>query len=739
VPPRTNAPQKTRQSEVWSLSREEQFNWANGNISLCARLRPGDGEQMCVEVKDARTVSLNHQSPEQGEVSYSCDHTFGPEASQEQVYQQAVSPICEAVLHGYNGAVIAYGQTGSGKTHTMIGSMGSRGVAPQAVSDIFQALSKRQKWTVEVSVLEIYNEKVRDLLAPSVTVVDIHEVCDRDSNRTSFHCPDATCRKVRAPEEALMALSDGMRRRETARTDMNHTSSRSHLIFTLSVVQGDPEVGATLNGRLHIVDLAGSERLKRSMASDFNGGNSMSLHSPPPISSRLPRDSPPPSSRSPKDSPKATPRDSPIRDQRREAGEINKSLSQLALVIQRLTAAKSGSLHQVPYRDSMLTRLLAECFGGSSKTCLIITCSPSAKDREETRCSLDFGKRAKLVENKAEINVGIKDDSGVVMEALMQKEFSDLHRQKEEMLREREGFLKEREDLKSQLEEAQRDKENFVKQHEDLRSLLAEAQREKEETFREREKFVKEREDVQSQLAEALRDKESLRSLLAEAQRANDDCRSLLAEAHREKEVTFREREKLVKDREDLQSQLAEAQRLLVAAAAGAAKRHDNHISDVKRVEEENAAMRSRLEQTLAAVLSESRQLQDSRQARAAALEAERRQLAEEWQAQLKRPGMMTENAAVRSLQQSSQTLAAVLSESRQFQDSRQERAAALEAESRRLAEEWQGQLKRPSILTDNSQPLGSNSALFFADAIECSTADASIVDSSDQEFPDLL
>merc|ERR1712107_631694 len=146
---------------------------------------------------------------------------------------------------------------------------GSRGGAPQVVSDIFAALSKRQAWTVEVSVLEIYNEKVRDLLA--LRAVDIHELCHKDGHGISFHCPDATRRKVTAPEEALMALSEGMRRRETARTDMNHHSSRSHLVFTLTVVQTDPDVGATLRGRLHIVDLAGSERLKRSMASEYTG------------------------------------------------------------------------------------------------------------------------------------------------------------------------------------------------------------------------------------------------------------------------------------------------------------------------------------------------------------------------------------------------------------------------------------------------------------------------------------
>merc|ERR1712048_434597 len=142
------------------------------------------------------------------------------------------------------------------------------------------------------------------------------------------------------------------------------------------------------------------------------------------------------------------------RDQRREAGEINKSLSQLALVIQRLTT-KTNYMH-VPYRDSMLTRLLAESFGGNSKTCLIITCSSMMKDREETRCSLEFGKRAKLVKNKAEINLEVTHEVTPVMQALIQKELADLHKEKEDMLRQREAVVQERDDLQAQLAEAQR-------------------------------------------------------------------------------------------------------------------------------------------------------------------------------------------------------------------------------------------------------------------------------------------
>merc|ERR1712232_1406603 len=182
-----------------------------------------------------------------------------------------------------------------------------------------------------------------------------------------------------------------------------------------------------------IVDLAGSERLKRSMASEYSGGGQGGV-----ISSSQTFNS------------ACSPR-SP-RDQRREAGEINKSLSQLALVIHRLTG--SGRLQLIPYRDSMLTRLLADSFGGNSRTCLIITCSSRSGDLDETRCTLEFGKRAKLVKNKAKINLEVEQEVTPVMQALIQKELDEMHREKAEWQREREVMLQELTKMQAQLEQS---------------------------------------------------------------------------------------------------------------------------------------------------------------------------------------------------------------------------------------------------------------------------------------------
>eukprot|EP00913_Durusdinium_trenchii_P007384 g6943.t1 len=245
-------------------------------MEVCVRLRPGTSQdERCAEPsKDAHAIRLKQlggRYDSLGEAQYQFDHVFPEEALQEEVFNVAVAPICEGVLSGYNGAVIAYGQTGSGKTHTVVGNTKFRGVAPRAVHRVFEGLAQSSMWSVDVSVLEIYNERARDLLSPgNLTHVEVHEVRSEHEGSLSFRCPDAVRRQAQTPEEALAALAEGMKRRETARTDMNHHSSRSHLIFTLTATQRDPEIGATLRGRLHLVDLAGSERLKRSMSTEFS-------------------------------------------------------------------------------------------------------------------------------------------------------------------------------------------------------------------------------------------------------------------------------------------------------------------------------------------------------------------------------------------------------------------------------------------------------------------------------------
>lgn len=458
-------PRSSRGTRLSPSASRRCSDGGRGDVSLCVRLKPGYEEETAFV--DGETVRLkplvdkgllsflgdtpNKRSDGDGEWSVCCDHAFGTQATQEELYDTAVAPIVDAVSKGYNGAVIAYGQTGSGKTYSMIGSKTgpARGVAPRAIAGVFAGLRKAA-WRIEVSVLEVYNEKVRDLLAPgsTVTTVDVHEVRENGGGLLSFRCPEAITWIARSPEEAMAALMEGCRRRETARTDMNHHSSRSHLVFTLNVAQSDREAGATLRSRLHLVDLAGSERLKRSLLDS-------------------------PRSRTSAQTARVAGARSP-RCQRREAGEINKSLSQLALVIQRLTSPGS---QYVPYRDSMLTRLLAESFGGSSKTCLLVCCSPGIEDREETKSSLEFGRRAKMVRNKATINLEVDSEPSAVMKALMAKELHEMQLDRDALIAARETSMMELKSMKEAAFTSARQQEVTQIQCSQLEEQLREAQR----------------------------------------------------------------------------------------------------------------------------------------------------------------------------------------------------------------------------------------------------------------------
>ena len=322
---------------------------------------------------------------------YTFDRVFQPETTQQEIYVQAAQPITDAVLQGYNGTIFAYGQTSSGKTFTMTGNPDNlydeeiRGIIPRTVEGLFEGINEADEnttFTLAVQYVEIYMERVRDLLVPEV--VEAQKGGRRNSmgggggrqsmgsgfdhlDPNSFKnnlpitedengvpgIPGAEKIYVSSQDEIYDLLSRGNGGRATSSTNMNQQSSRSHAVFILTVEQSSPEFSK--KGVLYLVDLAGSEKIKNT------GAKGMRLD---------------------------------------EAKKINMSLSTLGRVINKLT---SGSMH-VPYRDSKLTRLLQQSLGGNAKTTLLICCSPATANTEETRSTLEFGMRAKRIKNKAKVN-----------------------------------------------------------------------------------------------------------------------------------------------------------------------------------------------------------------------------------------------------------------------------------------------------------------------------------------------
>ena len=230
----------------------------------------------------------------------------------------------------------------------------SKGIIPRIVEQIFASILVSPgniEYTVRVSYMEIYMERIRDLLQPSNDNLPVHEEKSR-----GVYVKGLLEIYVSSVLEVYEVMRRGGTARATAATNMNQESSRSHSIFVITITQKNVETGSAKSGQLFLVDLAGSEKVGKT------GASGQTLE---------------------------------------EAKKINKSLSALGMVINSLTDGKST---HIPYRDSKLTRILQESLGGNSRTTLIINCSPSSYNGEETLGTLRFGVRAKAIKNKAKIN-----------------------------------------------------------------------------------------------------------------------------------------------------------------------------------------------------------------------------------------------------------------------------------------------------------------------------------------------
>ncbi|AOW00514.1 P-loop containing nucleoside triphosphate hydrolase protein [Yarrowia lipolytica] len=325
------------------------------NVKVIARFRPDDNEDENIVSFDGNDT-CHVATKDSTSTSFTFDRVFDSTSQQADVFEYCLKETVDDLLNGYNGTVFAYGQTGSGKTYTMMGDIDHaerRGAIPRMVDQIFEqifASSQDIEYMVKVSYMEIYMEKIRDLLHPEHDNLPIHE----DKARGVF-VKGLSEEYVSNAAEVHAVMRQGSLSRAVAATNMNQESSRSHSIFSIAVSQKNVASGAQKTGQLFLVDLAGSEKVGKT------GASGQTLE---------------------------------------EAKKINKSLSALGLVINSLT---DGSTH-IPYRDSKLTRILQESLGGNSRTSLIINCSPTSFNEAETISTLRFGVRAKSIKNRAKIN-----------------------------------------------------------------------------------------------------------------------------------------------------------------------------------------------------------------------------------------------------------------------------------------------------------------------------------------------
>lgn len=309
-------------------------------------------------------------------------------AGQDNLFDDLGTPLLDNAFQGYNNCIFAYGQTGSGKSYSMMGYGKEYGVIPRICQSMFQRIDDIQRdkqlgCTVEVSYLEIYNERVRDLLNPS----NKGNLKVREHPSTGPYVEDLAKLVVRSFEEIENLMDEGNKARTVAATNMNETSSRSHAVFTLTLTQKRHDAETSMDtekvSRISLVDLAGSERAQSTGATG----------------ARL-----------------------------KEGAEINRSLSTLGRVIAALAdvaAGKKKNASMVPYRDSILTWLLKDSLGGNSMTAMIAAISPADLNYEETLSTLRYADSAKRIRNHAIVN----EDPNARMIRELKEELSQLRHQ----------------------------------------------------------------------------------------------------------------------------------------------------------------------------------------------------------------------------------------------------------------------------------------------------------------------
>ena len=223
---------------------------------------------MCVNFNNEFTCSINGINKDTGKqepIKYTFDATFDIFSTQMQVYKTAVEPIVESVLDGYNGTIFAYGQTSSGKTHTMLGedieNEEERGIIPRLVTGIFNKIKQQPEdieFSVRVSFVEIYNEKIQDLLDPKKNNLKIHE-----NKQLGVYVKDMTENYVGSEDDVYSILKAGNENRAIGVTNMNKQSSRSHSVFIMQLEQKNLSDFSSKTGKIYLVDLAGSERIDK--------------------------------------------------------------------------------------------------------------------------------------------------------------------------------------------------------------------------------------------------------------------------------------------------------------------------------------------------------------------------------------------------------------------------------------------------------------------------------------------
>ena len=345
---------------------------ATEKIKVLVRVRPLNRRELDAGMKQAvdvdlaeGTVTVNHEcgAPDRWTFHAVMNNRY----SQKDIFVTFIQPMVDSVMEGFNTTIFAYGAYGSGKTYTMSGIQNSEmdlsGIIPRSFTYIFNHIKERRhpniSYSLRCSFLELYNGKIRDLLAEEQVTLKIRQ----HKYKKTFYVLDLSQPEVNSTQGMLSLMEEGTIRRQVAATELSTDSSRSDAIFTVSIQMVENlENGEcrTVTSKLNLVDLAGSNRLNKTRAS----GETL-----------------------------------------KEGCNLSQSLSPLGTVIDALVKGK----YHIPFRSSPLTMLLKDSLGGNSKTCMFANISPADANISETVSTLRFADRAKQIKNKPMVQMDAKD------------------------------------------------------------------------------------------------------------------------------------------------------------------------------------------------------------------------------------------------------------------------------------------------------------------------------------------
>ncbi|XP_043532159.1 kinesin-like protein KIF1B isoform X15 [Chiloscyllium plagiosum] len=360
---------------------------SGASVKVAVRVRPfnsresGKDSKCIIQMQGSSTSIINPKNPKESPKTFSFDYSYWSHtsaedpafASQHQVYNDIGKEMLQHSFEGYNVCIFAYGQTGAGKSYTMMGKQDKdhQGIIPQLCEELFEKINDNSNsdvsYSVEVSYMEIYCERVRDLLNPKTK----GNLRVREHPLLGPYVEDLSKLAVTSYTDIADLMDAGNKARTVAATNMNETSSRSHAVFTIVFTQKKHDAETDLCtekvSKISLVDLAGSER------ADSTGAKGTRL---------------------------------------KEGANINKSLTTLGKVISALAevdnapskSKKKKKSDFIPYRDSVLTWLLRENLGGNSRTAMVAALSPADINYDETLSTLRYADRAKQIKCNAVIN-----------------------------------------------------------------------------------------------------------------------------------------------------------------------------------------------------------------------------------------------------------------------------------------------------------------------------------------------